>query len=159
MSVPTVTTSEITNITATTATCGGTIIDEGSGTIVERGVCWSTTIEPTIADSKTTSGAGAGSFSSNIDGLFGGTTYFVRAYATNSSGTGYGMTMSFKTTGDPPSAPMAIIGNVTNLQSNGATLNGTVNAKYHSTNVTFKYGTTTNYGGSTKAAQSPLTGS
>ena len=95
--VPTLTTSEIINITGTTATSGGTITDEGSGTIISRGVCWSTAITPTIKDNKTTDGAGAGTFISNLTGLSAGTTYYVRAYATNSAGTGYGSAMSFET--------------------------------------------------------------
>jgi uncharacterized protein (TIGR02145 family) len=94
---PTLTTSEVTNITGTSATSGGTIIDEGSGTVTERGVCWSKDITPSLSDSKTSDGAGAGKFISNISGLNGGTIYYVRAYATNSVGTGYGMTMSCTT--------------------------------------------------------------
>jgi uncharacterized protein (TIGR02145 family) len=96
-SVPTLITAAITNISSNTAICGGTITDEGSGTVLERGVCWSTSNTPTIADNKTTDGAGVGSFISSITGLDVDVTYFVRAYATNNSGVGYGMTMSFKT--------------------------------------------------------------
>ena len=94
---PTLTTSSITNITGITATGGGNITDEGSGTVIARGVCWSTGISPTIKDSKTIDGAGVGSFISDLTGLTEGTAYYARAYATNQSGTGYGMTMSFTT--------------------------------------------------------------
>jgi uncharacterized protein (TIGR02145 family) len=95
--VPTLTTTEITKITGNSATSGGNIIDEGSGTITARGVCWSKDITPTIKDNKTSDGAGAGTFTSSISGLSIGTTYYTRAYATNSSGTGYGMVLSFST--------------------------------------------------------------
>jgi len=95
--IPIVTTSEVSNITGTTAICGGVITDEGSSTIITRGVCWSTGTNPSIENDKTSDGAGAGTFTSNITGLTGGTTYFVRAYATNNVGTGYGMAMSFTT--------------------------------------------------------------
>ncbi len=95
--IPSVETSEITNITSNSATCGGIIFNEGSGTITDRGVCWSTGITPTISDNKTKNGAGAGNFTSNITSLTTGTTYYVRAYATNEAGTGYGMAMSFTT--------------------------------------------------------------
>ncbi len=156
--VPVITTTAVSNFTATTATSGGNITDEGSSTVIARGVCWSTGTTPTIADNKTTDGSGAGSFSSNIIDLFGGTTYFVRAYATNSTGTGYGMAMSFKTTGQPPSAPSATTQNATSIQISSATLNATVNAMYYSTVVTFEYGTTTSYGSTIAATQSPLTG-
>jgi len=60
--VPVLTTTALSNITAITATSGGNITDEGSATVISRGVCWSTGITPTIADNKTTDGAGAGNF-------------------------------------------------------------------------------------------------
>ena len=62
-----------------------------------RGVCWSTGQTPTISDNKTTDGTGAGVFVSNISGLTAITTYYARAYATNSKGTDYGSSMSFTT--------------------------------------------------------------
>ena len=85
---PTVETSEVTAITHTTAGCGGNILSDGGSTIISRGICWSTGLTPTITDSKTTDGIGVGVFSNSIIGLTAGTTYYVRAYATNSSGTG-----------------------------------------------------------------------
>ncbi len=95
--IPVLTTTAVSNITQTTANCGGNITSDGGATVTVRGVCWSTNQNPTIADSKTTDGTGAGSFTSNITGLTGGTIYYVRAYATNSAGTGYGSAMSFTT--------------------------------------------------------------
>jgi hypothetical protein len=94
--VPALATSKVTNITNSSATCGGTITDEGSGgTVIARGVCWSTEINPSITDNKTEDGTGSGTFVSKIFGLIEGTKYYVRAYATNNSGTGYGVTKSF----------------------------------------------------------------
>lgn len=156
--VPIITTTTITNITATSATSGGNITDEGSSTVITRGVCWSTGITPTMGDNKTSDAAGAGSFASNIVDLFGGTTYYVRAYATNSTGTGYGMALSFKTTGLPPSAPSVTTQNATSIQISSAQLNGVVNAMYYSTTITFEYGTTVSYGSTITATQSPVTG-
>jgi len=69
-----------------------------SNHITARGVCWSTVQNPTVADDTTNDGTGAGSFTSNITGLTSSTTYYVRAYATKSAGTGYGSVMFFKTT-------------------------------------------------------------
>lgn len=152
---PVLTTKEITSILATSATSGGIITDEGSGTIIARGVCWSTQITPTISDNKTTDGAGAGGYTSNMTGLKGGTIYYAKAYATNSSGTGYGMAMSFTTLGQ---APIAITQDATNILTTSATLNGSVNANYLSTAVFFEYGTTTNYGQTTTATPSPISG-
>jgi uncharacterized protein (TIGR02145 family) len=153
--VPSITTAEITNITGTSATGGGTITDEGSGTVVEKGICWSKGNTPTIADSRTIVGGGAGTFASDMTNLDAATTYYVRAYATNKAGTGYGIAMSFSTLGQAPAATTQA---ATNISTTSATLNGTVNANYLSTTVTFEYGTTTSYGQTITSVQSPVTG-
>ena len=88
--LPTVRTSSVSDITSSTAVCGGEVTSEGSASVTARGVCWSTSHNPTIADSHTTDGNGAGNFTSNLNGLSSYTTYYVRAYATNREGTGYG---------------------------------------------------------------------
>ena len=98
-SVPVLLTSEVTDITHTTALCGGSITSDGGATVTARGVCWSTGQNPTIADNKTTDGTGVGSFTSAMTGLTANTTYNVRAYATNSVGTAYGNVISFTTNG------------------------------------------------------------
>ena len=97
--IPTgVTTNTISSITQTTATGGGNSTNDGGATITSKGVCWSnTTSSPTIANSKTVDGSGIGSFTSSLSGLTANTTYYVRAYATNSVGTSYGSLMSFTT--------------------------------------------------------------
>jgi uncharacterized protein (TIGR02145 family) len=95
--VPVIETSAVSSITQTTAVCGGTITSDGGATVLARGVCWSTAQNPTITDSKTTDGTGAGIFSSHLTGLAGNTTYYMRSYATNSRGTGYGSPVSFTT--------------------------------------------------------------
>jgi uncharacterized protein (TIGR02145 family) len=87
---PLLTTTEVSAITQTSATSGGNITSDEGSSVTARGVCWSTKANPTIGDSKTTDGGGIGSFSSSISGLTANTTYYVRAYATTSSGTGYG---------------------------------------------------------------------
>jgi uncharacterized protein (TIGR02145 family) len=91
LSVPVVVTDSVTNITATSATCGGNVTSDGNGTVSARGVCWNTTGNPTLANSigHTTDVTGTGSFTSNITGLNQGTTYYVTAYATNEKGTIY----------------------------------------------------------------------
>ncbi len=95
---PVLTTSSVTNITQTTAQCGGNVTSDGGAAVTARGVCWSTSPTPTVADSKTTDGSGVGSFTSSISGLTAGTDYYVRAYATNSVGTSYGSAQTFTTT-------------------------------------------------------------
>jgi uncharacterized protein (TIGR02145 family) len=95
--VPTVTTTEITGITDTSAISGGTITSEGTSIIHTKGVCWSTEEDPTIVNDTTDNGTGTLTFTSNITGLNVATMYYVRAYASNSVGTGYGMAKSFTT--------------------------------------------------------------
>ena len=95
--VPELTTVNVTDVTLSTAVSGGTITSDGGGDITAKGVCWSTTANPTIADTKTSDGTGSASFTSNIVGLSEGTTYYVRAYATNEAGTGYGDELTFVT--------------------------------------------------------------
>jgi uncharacterized protein (TIGR02145 family) len=95
--VPVLSTTEVTEITANTATSGGNLTDDGGTTVTARGVCWSTGQTPTISDNKTEDGTGAGSFTSSVTDLEPNTTYYLRAYATNSAGTGYGSAMSFTT--------------------------------------------------------------
>ena len=95
--IPTVTTSAVTDITSSTATSGGNVISDGGANVTSRGVCWSTSHNPTITDSHTTDGNGLGSFTSSLTGLTPNTTYYVRAYATNSVGTAYGNEVSFTT--------------------------------------------------------------
>ena len=83
----------------------GTIVDLGGAEVTEHGHCWSTTVDPTTSDSKTTLGAGVvGGFNSNITGLTVGTAYYIRAYATNSYGTGYGNNIGINDS-DGPGGP------------------------------------------------------
>jgi uncharacterized repeat protein (TIGR01451 family) len=110
----TIQTAAISNITETTATCGGSVTAEGGADVTVRGVCWSTNAAPTTADASTANGAGSGTFVSTITGLNVGTTYRVRAYAVNAAGTSYGAEQSFTTPAppddgadgeEPPTAP------------------------------------------------------
>jgi uncharacterized protein (TIGR02145 family) len=93
----TLTTLPIGNSTSTTAISGGNITNTGGTPVTQRGVVWSTTPNPTTANNSTSDGGGSGSFTSNLFGLTSSTTYYVRAYATNSAGTSYGNQLSFTT--------------------------------------------------------------
>jgi|GEM_PF-4891246 len=99
---PTVTTTTATSITNTTASSGGNVTSDGGATVTARGVCWSTSSNPTIANDHTSNGTGNGSFTSSITGLSSGTLYHYRAYATNSAGTSYGSDLTFTTTSSTP---------------------------------------------------------
>ena len=119
--LPTVTTSAISSITASTATSGGNVTDIGGAAVTARGVCWSTSPSPTIANSKTSNGTGAGVFTSSITGLTVGTTYYVRAYATNSIGTNYGNEINFTTV-----LPTVSTNSITNITATTASCGGNV---------------------------------
>ncbi|MDD4033161.1 MAG: hypothetical protein PHS48_07950 [Bacteroidales bacterium] len=95
-----VVTGDVTNITTTTADCSGNVTSDGGSSVTARGVCWSTTENPTTDNFKTSNGTGTGTFSSNLTGLSPNTNYYVRAYTTNSVGTAYGEDRFF-TTLDP----------------------------------------------------------
>jgi uncharacterized protein (TIGR02145 family) len=88
--MPTVSTTVPYDVDVETATSGGDVSSQGSAAVSVRGVCWSTNPDPTIADNRTQDGTGVGSFTSMLTGLTPGTTYYVRAYATNAVGTAYG---------------------------------------------------------------------
>lgn len=105
VTAPTVTTNDVSSVTSNSAVCGGNVTSIGNGTVTARGVCWSTNENPTINDSHTTDGTGIGSYTSNMTNLTESTTYYVRAYATNETGTAYGEQKSFTTESDTPTPP------------------------------------------------------
>jgi len=156
---PTVTTQAASAITAESAVGNGTITDLGASAVTAHGVCWNTGGSPTTADDVTDEGGApsTGVFTSDIAGLTPTTTYYVRAYATNSSGTSYGSQVSFITL--DAQAPVVTTLAATALNSAGATLNGTVNASGFETTVTFEYGETASYGSTVAASPSPVGGS
>lgn len=123
--VPAVITNAVSNITQTTATGGGNVTNDGGATVTERGICWGTSHNPTTSGSHVSSGTGTGMFSASITGLTANTTYYVRAYAVNSAGTGYGSEVNF-TTLQNVSLPSVITGTPTNVTENQATCGGNV---------------------------------
>jgi len=126
ISVPEVTTAAITNITLNSAQCGGVVTSSGNGTVASRGVCWSTNPDPTLQNclGYTSDGGGTGAFTSNITGLSQGLTYYVKAYAINETGTGYGTQKSFIT--NNINTPTVTTANVTNITVNSAQSGGEV---------------------------------
>ena len=127
---PSVTTTAITSITSTTASTGGNVTSDGGASITARGVCYNTGGTPTISDPKVIDpSATTGVFTSALSSLTANTTYYVRAYATNSSGTDYGSQVSFKT---GPTAPVAITATPIGAYSFTAKWNTTAGAtKYY----------------------------
>lgn len=119
-------TSIVKDITLTSATSGGNITDDGNFPLIERGICWNTSENPTINDFKTSDGTGVGTYTSRLINLSGGNTYYVRAYATNIRGTTYGQQVTFNTPGISPTLSTAELSTIT---SNTALSGGTITHK------------------------------
>jgi hypothetical protein len=126
MTLPTLTTVSASAISVNSSVSGGTITSDGGSAVTQRGVCWSTNQNPTIADNITNNGSGIGSFSSSLTNLSANTAYYTKAYAINGVGTAYGNQISFTT----PSPVVVSVGNNTCTSLNGITslyygMNGT----------------------------------
>ncbi len=132
VALPTIITAALSSVTSTTATSGGNITYEGISAVTARGVCWSTTPNPTTSNPKTTDGTGPGTFTSSINGLLPGTTYYVRAYATNGVGTVYGNELTATITAILPVITTAA---ATSLSMTSVTIGGTITTDGGSTVV------------------------
>ena len=119
-----VTTSPVSDITASSVVAGGNVTADGRSEITARGVCWSTSATPTIADAHTTDGSGLGEFVSNVTGLASSTTYYLCAYATNEVGTAYGEIVSFTT--EESSVPIIVTNPYSDLLATSVTCGGNV---------------------------------
>src|SRR5690554_1717610 len=127
--LPTVTTLVVSAINQTTATSGGEVFTDGGGTITSRGVCWSTTANPTTADTKTTEEGTLGVFSSSLTGLSANTAYYVRAYAVNSAGTAYGEEITFTTTAEEIALPEVSTTAAAEITQTSASVGGNVTSE------------------------------
>jgi phosphodiesterase/alkaline phosphatase D-like protein len=153
---PTVTTNAATAVTADSATLNGTVNANGDSTIVTFEYGTTTSYGSTVtADQSPVSGSSDTAVSADITGLAPNTTYHYRVKGQNSSGTSDGADMTFTTNASPPTVTTNA---ATAVTATSATLNGTVNANNASTTVTFQYGTTTSYGTTVTADQSPVSG-
>lgn len=135
--LPTVTTTQISAITINSVTSGGMIKDDGNARILGCGVCYSLSPNPVITGERTNDYIIENSFTSHINGLEPGKTYYLRAYATNEVGTNYGETISFNTSGNAPAATTL---DASDVVFNCAILNGTLNTDGIETKATFIYG-------------------
>lgn len=123
--LPIVTTNTITNIGSVMAIGGGNVTNTGGG-LIAKGVCWSTTPNPTIANNPTNDGGGltTGNFASTLTGLTPNTTYYVKAYATNNAGTSYGTEVTFATSAT--TLPIVVTNPITSNQGNILIGGGTI---------------------------------
>ena len=126
LSVPTVTTTSPTDVAYTSATVGGNVTSDGAGTVSERGVCYSTSANPTTSDNVEKSGSGVGNYIVDLYGLSDGTTYYVRAYAINEKGISYGEEKSFTTL--QYGKPTVLTSSVSDVSYVSATVNCEVTA-------------------------------
>jgi uncharacterized protein (TIGR02145 family) len=115
--LPDLSTITVTDFTTTTAVSGGKITSNGGAEIIANGVCWSTTSNPVITDSKTADTVGTSKFVSSLTGLTAGTNYHLRAYATNSIGTAYGEDVKFTTLSSTTISDVE--GNIYNIRAIG----------------------------------------
>lgn len=140
----TITSNSVTNTTLTSALAIGAVTAAGGGLVTVRGFCWNTNPIPTIANNRINVASGLGTFSADIANLTPGTTYYLRAFATNQAGTAYGNQISFTTVSVKPATVGVII--ITSITKNGALANGSVTADGGSS-ITMKgicYGTNAN---------------
>lgn len=128
ITMPTVVTAEVTEITSNSAKSGGEVTNDGGAEVTERGVCWSTNANPTLNDSHIASGTGIGAFTAIMNNLEANTTYHVRAYAINEKGTAYGLDKEFKTLagGGGANLPTVTTKEVAGVTSNSAQCGGDV---------------------------------
>ena len=121
------TTTPVTNITRILRIGGGTVVSNGGATISVSGIVWSTSANPTTANSKTTDGwATGGPWTDTMSILVPSTTYHYRAYATNSVGTSYGADVTFTTTANSTAPTCTTTTPATNITSTTATISGNV---------------------------------
>ncbi len=113
--VPALTTAAITAVTGNSASGGGNVTVAGGADVTARGICFGKNHNPTISDSKTSDGTGTGAFVSALTGLMGHTIYYVRSYATNSAGTGYGPEVTFTTLVDLPVVTTTAVTGITKV--------------------------------------------
>ena len=137
--LPIVTTIKPKNISDVSAQTGGKIYYQGNSKVTERGIVFDTAPRPTVEDKKISAGSGSGEFEVNLYSLEPETTYYVRAYAINASGTAYGQEYSFQT--QTPTFPRVKTDNASEIKVHSATLNGQILSlgKYSSVKAYFQY--------------------
>jgi uncharacterized protein (TIGR02145 family) len=152
--LPVVYTTTVLDITTHSAKVGGNISSDGGSAITERGVYWGSSPDPQTTGTQLAMGSGTGNFNDTLYNLDPGATYYVKAYATNSLGTSWGEEKNWTTLGELPTVTTL---EYSDLTATGVTLHGLVSAGDLSTTVEFEYGTTTAYGSTQVASNSPVT--
>lgn len=123
--IPSVTTTAPSDLTNNSFTTGGNVLANNGAIVTARGVCWAVSPNPSINGNHTNDGNGLGSFSSTVTGLECGTTYYLRAYATNAMGTAYGEEYNVTTFSNQQTASI-VCHSATATSGNTATINAEV---------------------------------
>lgn len=140
--IPVVETSPVREITETKALGSGVVTSDGGGSIIERGVCWSTQSMPIVSGDHAVAGTGAGTFSCEIFDLEPNTTYYVRAYAINSMGVGYGNQVNFTTlsgNGGGVNTPVGAIGGIYSVSAMDKVYFSQGNLQYQASTNTWRF--------------------
>jgi uncharacterized protein (TIGR02145 family) len=119
--LPLIVTSNVYSVTHNSAGCGGVLYAEGDAKVTEKGLCWSASNNPSVSDNKIVSGNGEGNFAGGMSDLSPSTKYYVRAFAVNKYGVGYGSAMSFFTSSVSP-LPSVSLSNAFSVNENSASL-------------------------------------
>lgn len=129
--LPTLITVPVTFVTDNSAKSGGDVIDEGSSTVTNKGVCWSTNQNPTLADHFSDESSSGPSFISQLTDLLPATLYYARSYAKNSSGIAYGNQVEFTIEMEDVNAPCSPTNNTINHQGQTITFGGVQAGENH----------------------------
>lgn len=137
--LPDVITNEVTDFNHFYAIGSGEVVSDGGLDILERGICWSTSPQPTPLNNKLTAGSGIGVFECRIAYLFGNTTYYVAAFATNAAGTKIGNVVTFTTLPHPNTAPEGAIPSLFSVSAEQQVFFSQGNLQYQASSNTWRF--------------------
>ncbi len=137
--LPEVITYEVTDFNHFYAMGGGEVVADGGLDILRRGICWSTSHNPTIYNNTLTAGGGMGSFECRMSYLYGNTTYYVRAFAANEAGVAYGNEVTFTTSPHPNTAPEGAIPALFSISSTQQVFFSKGNLQYQASTGTWRF--------------------
>ncbi len=137
--LPEVITHEVTDFNHFYAIGGGEVVSNGGLDIIERGVCWSTSPNPTTTGYKLTAGTGMGEFECRMSYLYGSTTYYVRAFAANEAGMSYGNEVTFTTSPHPNTAPVGAIPSLFSISSSQQVFIAQGNLQYQASSGKWRF--------------------
>ena len=136
---PEVIINEVTDFNHFYAIGSGEVVADGGLDIIERGICWSTSHNPTIYNNKLTAGGGMGEFECRMTYLYGNTTYYVRAFAANEACLFYSDEVTFTTLPHPNTAPEGAIPALFSVSSTQQVFFSKGNLQYQASTGTWRF--------------------